>query len=199
LRADRVSRAAALGALIALVLGPLVAGRSPRVGRILGIHGFLGLSLVAWILLARAGVSLAPEPLRGALGALGFMLYAFGWGELRASGAPEDDPHAIPGEVLAPRVALSRAPMLVLGLAASGAVAVQAVAFWISRPAHAVMGHGLAVAAALFVVGAGVSVALSRAPRRFPPASDRLRAAVRPLSLLLIVLGLGLLWRVLGR
>src|SRR5688572_21284843 len=95
------ARALAFLALVALVLGPLLAPDRPIHGRACGVYGFIGLSTLAWWQLGPVVSAEELDPLRAALGALGWMLYAFGWGKTRGRGlVPEDDPHVVPGPLL---------------------------------------------------------------------------------------------------
>lgn len=143
---------------------------------------------------------LGADPLHATFGALGWMLYAFGWGELRGPGTvPEDDPHVLPGAPLAARSDLPRSVGLVLGCGIAAALALVYLAFRVTRPAHGVMAHAVALVAGLFLVGGAARVALDRVPRTLPSRSERIAAAAPTLAALLILLGLGALVWVLGR
>ena len=88
-----LARMLAFLALIALVTGPFLAPDRPVLGRVFGIYGFVGLSVLAWSQLGSAVSAEQLDPLRAALGAFGWVLYAFGWGKTRGRGrVPEDDP-----------------------------------------------------------------------------------------------------------
>jgi hypothetical protein len=198
--AGTAARAASVCALIALVLGPWLSSERPALGRALGIHVFIGMSLATWGLSVREGVTLAPEPLRAAFGALGWMVYTFGWGELgRPLRVPEDDPAVLGGPALAPRAELPRRATLVFAVGVAGALSVLALAWRVSHVPETVMAHAVALAAALWLLSATTEVALVQAPRPKGSTSERLSRASGTLSLLLIALGLGLLWFMFGR
>ena len=151
-------------------------------------------------LASRAGVVLAPEPLRAAFGALGWMVYAFGWGELaRPLRVPEDDPAVLGGPALTPRAELPRRATLVFAIGVAGALSVVALAWRVSHVPETVMGHAVALAAGLWLLSATTDVALTQAHRAKGSTSERLSRASGTLSALLIALGLGLLWFMFGR
>lgn len=188
------ARALALAALIALTLGPLFAPARPELGRAFGIDAFFGLSLACWVTLARSGVSLAPEPVPGILGALGFMVYTFGWGELRGRGRdPEDDPRAILGEPLLPRGVLGRRVAATLMLGSLGALLVTASAWATDRRVHAVMAHAIALGAAVLITTTAARLALTSLRSQAPDA-QRLSRAAGAISGLVIALCLGVFW-----
>nr|PZN24859.1 MAG: hypothetical protein DIU78_11370 [Pseudomonadota bacterium] len=198
--ASTFSRVAAVAALLALGAGVFWPTRAPRLGRVLGIHAFVGLSLATWASVLHDGVDLAAEPLVAAFGALGWMIYAFGWGELRGPlTVPEDDPHVIPGAPLASRGTLGRRATIAFWLGLAGALSFVVLAFRVTRPTHAILAHAVALAAGLWVLGAATRVALERAPRPSGPSADRIAAGSGTLSALLIALGLGALWLLIGR
>jgi hypothetical protein len=199
-RAPELTRLIALIALIALVLGPLLVLSRPLAGRVLGIHVFVALSVATWGLLVRSGVPLGAEPMHATFGALGWMLYAFGWGELRGPGQiPEDDPRVLPGAPLVPRHALGRSVGVVFAFGVAGALAFVHLAFRVTRPAHSVMAQAVALVAGLLLVGGAARVALDRGERALPARAERVSFAATWLAMLVIVLGLGALFLMLGR
>jgi hypothetical protein len=194
-----LSRLTALTALVALVAGPLVALDRPRLGRVLGVHTFVALCIATWALLG-PGVSVTRlDPTRAFLGALGWGLFAFGWGTLRNVGSvPEEDPHAILGPPLPQRGRLPRGAAALLAVSVVSAVVVLLLAWTIDRPSHALFGHAAAVLAAIALVSAGARIAVSRSEPRVPTSPrQRLDAAARPLAAVALALSLGLLWLIL--
>ncbi|HVU03248.1 MAG TPA: hypothetical protein VHE30_15915 [Polyangiaceae bacterium] len=177
--------------LAAALLGAGVAlGTRPPLGRAFGLHAFVGASVVTWMLL---GPLIAPDhldPARAALGAVGWMLFAFAWGAPREPrGVPEDDPHFVPGEPLPPRNELPRRASLVLAVATAGAALPLALAFRVTRTYHSLFGHAVAVACAVALVSAGADIAVRRG-KWVPvePASRRLAQAMVPLVLVGMIL-----------
>jgi len=194
------ARASSVAALVALVLGPWLSPTRPALGRILGIHAFIGFSLVTWTLAVRAGVSLAPEPIRAAFGGLGWMVYAFGWGELaRPLRVPEDDPHVLGGPPLSPRALLPRRASAVFGIGVAGALLLVILAWRVPGAPQNVLGHAVALAAGLWMLSAATEIALTEAQSPRGSTSERLARASGTLSALLVLLGLGLLWMVFGK
>jgi hypothetical protein len=193
-------RVAAVCAALVLLLGPLLSARYPRLGRALGVHAFVGLSVLTWALLRHAGVPFGGQALEAAFGAVGWTLYAFGWGELSARRrVPEHDPHVLSGAPLSPKSPWSRSAEIILGLGVLGAVMVLVLAFRVARPSHSVMAHALALLLGLLVISAASRVALERTPRRFGSSAERFNGAATALALLLIALALGALYWLLER
>ena len=192
------ARATALAALVALAAGPFFVRDRIGLARALGIYAFVGLSLVSWSLLSTELAVERIDRLRACVGALGWLLYAFGWGSVRARGVPEDDPHVVSGARLIPRSRLPRAALLVASFAVVAAVGIEALAFRVDRREPAVLGHAVAVAVALLVLGSGARIALAQGTRvELASGSSRLNAVAVPGALLAVSLGLGLIWAAL--
>ena len=85
--APPLARVTAFCALFALIAAPLFVTERPRLGRALGVYAFIGLALLTWLLLGAGLLQNRGDPLLSALGALGFMLYALGWGSAAIAGA----------------------------------------------------------------------------------------------------------------
>lgn len=197
--APSVARVSAMGALVALVAGPIVVFERPRLGRALGVLLFVALSVTTWVLLGSGVAVQHLEVVRASLGAVGWALFAFGWGAVRRAGTiPEDDPHVIRGEPLPARGQLPRSALLVYSIGLLGALAVLLLAWRVVRPAEALLSQAVAVVAAIALVGAAARVAVERGRSRplGAPAS-RLNAAARPLATAVVLLGLGFVWLVL--
>ncbi|MGB7217021.1 MAG: hypothetical protein WBE98_18545 [Gammaproteobacteria bacterium] len=193
------ARVTALLALVALAGGPVLARGRPALARAAGIYAFSGFSLLTWVL---AGDALSPErldPVRAALGALGWMLHAFGWGATRPlMTVPEDDPNVIAGPPLAARGRLPRGTSAVFGIGVAGAILFVLLAWRVDRPEHALLAHAAAVAAGILVVRAAAEIALERGHKILPPPPQvRINAAVLPLAGLTLALGLGFIWMLL--
>lgn len=198
--APTFSRIAALLALLALFLGPLFASKRAAYGRWLGIHLFLGFCVAAWGSLEFASRPIVSEPRVGAFGALGWMLYAFGWGELRGRGrVPEEDPRVLSKTELLPRSAINPSVVWILGFGVLGTLLLVYLAFNVSRPAHAVMAHAIASVVGLLLLSGAVRAALDRIPRSLPGRAERVSASAGVLALLLITLGLGVLYTAVSR
>jgi len=186
-------RVVAGAALVALLVGVAVGGRRPALGRALGLQAFVALCLLAWVLLGPGVAVDRLEPIRASLGGFGWVLFAFGWGGSREpEHVPEDDPRALPGDPLPPRGRLPRGTMLVLGLTVIGAAFPLMLAWRVTRSAHALFAHAVAIACAVALVSAGAEVAVRRG-RWAPvePVARRLGQAAASLALLAVVLIVG--------
>ena len=195
--AARVVAVLAVGALIA---GVFLESDRPKLGRLLGIHAFVGSSLFTWFLAGPAIAVGNVDPVRSALGVLGWVIYAFGWGRSRGPRVPEDAPNVLTGAPLVPRARLSKAGAPVVVIAVIAALALEGLAFRVDRSEHALFAHTAATAAALLVLGAGARIALTLGARReLPSAAVRLNAMAPPLAALAVLLGLGLVWAAFSR
>jgi hypothetical protein len=192
------ARVSAFVALVALAAAPFFVRDRIGLARALGIYSFIGFSLLSWALLGDALAVERIDRVRAGVGALGWLLYAFGWGSVRTRGVPEDDPHVVRGARLVPRSRLPRASVYLAIFAAVAAVAIEALAFRVDRREPAVLAHAAAIAAALLVLGAGARIALAQGSRiELSSGSNRLNAVTVPGALLAVLLGLGLIWAAL--
>src|SRR5262249_9873756 len=78
--ASFLSRASALLALLVLVGSFVLSPRQPRLARHLGVYGFVFFCFGAWAFLGPLLRSDQLDAVRGALGAVGFLLHALAWG-----------------------------------------------------------------------------------------------------------------------
>lgn len=196
--APNSARFTALLALLALLAAPLLVGARPALGRALGIFGFIGCSLLTWVLLGPRLVQSPGDPLLSALGAVAFTLYALGWGSQRRRGVvPEDAPNVILGAPLLPRARPHPLAPLAFGLVIASALLPIFLAFRVVEPERSLFAHAAAVLAAILTITVGARVATSLGHRRtFPVSAERLNAAAVPLALSALLFGLGFLWLV---
>jgi hypothetical protein len=189
----------ASAALILLVTGLLLAPRWPQVGRAVTMGGLLGPSVVTWILLGEALDISRLEPIRSASGAVGWMLFAFGWGAVRnVRSVPENDPRVIEGTPLQPRQTLPWLTYVVFGVAAVGGFAPWLLAWRVARPDHALLAHVVGLLCAVGLISVGAHVAVRRVGRWAPaPPTARIGTATNAFVALAVVLVLGIvLWLV---
>lgn len=196
--APRAARVTTLLAFLALLAAPLLVSARPVLGRALGIFGFIGCSLLTWLLLGARLVQNPGDPLLSALGAVAFTLYALGWGSQRRRGVvPEDAPNVIPGAPLLPRSRPHPLAPLVFALVIASALLPMFLAFRVAEAERGLFAHAAAVLAAILTITVGARVATALGQRRPLPASaDRLNAAAVPLALSALLFGLGFLWLV---
>lgn len=196
--APTAARVCAFFALVALIAAPLFAHERPAWGRALGIFGFVGSSLLTWLILGAGSVQNAGDPLLPALGAVAFTLYALGWGSLRRRDVvPEDAPNVIPGPPLQPRVRPHPLSPVILGVILVSSLVPVFLAFRVAESERALFAHAVAILAAILTITVGSRVALQLGQRRAAaPVAERLNAAAVPLALLALTFGLGFLWLV---
>jgi len=193
--APLLSRLAAVLAVAALGGSFVLSTTRPRFARWLGVYTFVGCCFLAWAALGARLRSDQVDAVRGALGAVGFLLHALAWG------APPKDPDAealdnlVPGLPLQPRHPLVRAGGLVLGLGIAVALAPMVVAFRVERPAASLLAQAIALGCGVLIVGASADVAL-RVGKPHSLHAWRIRAgrAVWPLGGLTLALGIGMIW-----
>jgi len=196
--APAIARVVGVVGILLLFAGAGFMGSHRVIGRVLALHGFVFAALVSWALLDS---ELLPEHFdrgRALLGALAWLLYAFGWGRVRSAKPGQEDPHVVPGPPLQPRSRLPRAAIVVALFASLAALLVALLAFRVDRPEHALFSHAAATAAGLLLLATGGRIALAQG-QRFDLASDsnRLDAAAVPGALIGVLLGLGLVWAAL--
>jgi hypothetical protein len=195
-----VSRALAFVAALALVAGVFLESERPAFGRALGVYGFVGGCLFAWAFAGPAIAVGSVDPVRSALGMLGWVIYAFGWGRSRGARVPEDSPNVLGGVPLAPRARLARAGLPLVALAIVAALVLEGLAFRVERSEPALFAHAVATACSLLLLGVGSRIALGLGARReLPSAAIRLNAMAPPLTALAVLLGLGLVWAAFNR
>jgi hypothetical protein len=194
------ARLFAVVAVGTLVGGVFLESERPKLGRALGIYAFVGCSLLAWCFTGPAIEVGNVDPIRSALGMLGWVIYAFGWGRSRGSRVPEDSPNVLEGAPLAPRARLSRAGAPVVAIAIVAALSLEGLAFRVERSEPALFAHAAATACALLLLGAGSKIALGLGGRReLMPTTARLNSMAAPLAALAVLLGLGLVWAAFSR
>lgn len=188
----------ALSALPFLFVSPFFSRERPGLSRLFGIYGFLGMSAAAFVAVGPLLSAERLDPLRAALGSVGWVLYAFGWGRARTPGDPEDDPNVIHGAPLHPRGRLPVKSSLLLWFSILAALGFLALPFWVDRREHAVLAHTASVACALAVLGAAAEIALeSGTPRELPSPATRLNAIALPVAGIALLLALGLVFSAL--
>ncbi|MCA9633353.1 MAG: hypothetical protein KC766_37135 [Myxococcales bacterium] len=190
--ASALPKLSAFLALVCLIAGPIGALYRERPGRAVGVYGFVGFAVITWLLLGDLLTGAKLDPLRAALGSVGWALFAFGWGSVREVGAiPEQDPHAITGTPLTARSMLPNGAGVVMGLGLAGALVPIFLAWRVDRPLHALLGHAVAVVAAIALVTSAALIGVSRGNTRQQTPRTRLELASRPLGLAVALLSLG--------
>ncbi|HEX4474944.1 MAG TPA: hypothetical protein VH142_07700 [Polyangiaceae bacterium] len=187
-------RVTAALALVALSLAAAFGSRGDgALRRVLGLYGFVALSVLTWLALGRLIAVDHLEPIKAALGAVGWALFAFGWGVVREPArVPEDDPRVLAGDLLRPKGQLSRAAATILTASVVGAALPVCLAWRVTRPYHALFAHSISVLLAIWLVSSGSEIAVGVghwAP--VTPPARRLGQALVPLLLLGLLLIVG--------
>ncbi|MCC6554948.1 MAG: hypothetical protein IT372_18400 [Polyangiaceae bacterium] len=176
---------ARLLAVLALPAGagaPLLAVLRRRLARHIGISAFLALSTLTWLLASPAIQPARLDPIRAAIGAVAWGVYALSWRDRWPTGkAPDPDPDA---PLLQARSHLPPLAAPLAGLGALAGLALLLVAWRVRDPDRALLAQAVALACAVALTTAAATIAVARG-RRHPSASRRLtREAVRPLVVL---------------
>lgn len=190
-----LARLGAFFGVAALGASFVLSATKPRLSRLLGVYAFVACCFLAWAALGARLRADQMDSVRGALGAVGFLLHALAWG------APPKDPGAealdnlVPGQPLQPRQRPARAGGIVLGLGIAVAIAPMVLAFRVERPGASLLAQAAALGCGIVLVGASAEVALRVGkPHTFPAWRVRAGRAVWPLGALTAVLAIGLVW-----
>jgi hypothetical protein len=181
--------------LAALVAAYVLFSKHGRLARCLGVYTFVLACFLTWALLGAQLRSEQLDPVRGALGAIGFLLHALAWGA--EPHTPEEQPldNLVPGNPLQPRHQPVRAGPPVFGAGIVLALLPMAMAFGVQRPGASLLAHSMGLGCALLIVTASIDVALRVGkPQTFPAWRTRASRAVWPLGALAFALGVGLIW-----
>jgi hypothetical protein len=193
--APLLSRLAALAAVAALGGSFLVSSTKPRLSRWLGVYLFVLTCFLAWAALGARLRSDQVDAVRGALGAVGFLLHALAWGAPPKNPDADDLDNLVSGQPLQARHQPVRAGVFVLGLGIAVGLAPLVVAFRVERPGASLLAQAMALGCGIVVIGASADVAL-RIGKAHTFAAWRVRSsrAVWPLGILTLALGIGLVW-----
>lgn len=185
---DFAAAGLAVLAIGALGWGVLQVEVRPKLSRRIGILGFFSLCLGAWIVAVLNTGSLQRLPLRAGLGAVAWGLLAVGWGgvadgQLNRHRGVRSDSQA----PLMPRRRMPRLFWLAVSVVVAVALALPVTAWWIADPVDALLGHALAAAGCISLVGVGLRVAVGR------PSVRGARVGLGSAVSLILWIGLGVL------
>jgi hypothetical protein len=150
------ARIFALVALVALVSGAALLFSSPKLSRVLGIWIFLVSCIGAWASYAQAFSPLQLDPVHGALGSLGWALFAISWAGERAP-ATATVTWSATATTTADRAerqrsAAPRAATIVLTVVAVAASVPMVLAWSVESLERALLAHAVSLAAAIALV-----------------------------------------------
>lgn len=191
-------RALAMLALLPGLAGPQLIVRDHRIARHVGVTGFLLATVAAWGLATKDQLLSTVDPFRALLGVLAWGVYAVAWSHPWS--VPDVDLKLAPvGDTsgLKPRRRMPAAAVGVAGGGVVGALACLALAWSITEPDRAVLGHAAAVGCAIALITSSASLAVIAGRDRGKSSRTRLPLDKRVLNtllamLLLLVLGLAI-------
>jgi hypothetical protein len=158
----------------------------PAAARAWSVWGFALSSLLVWVLLPPAILSARLDGLRGALGMIGWALFAFASaGPVLRSDAARAS-RVVANTALKPRNELRRGDGIYVALGVVLALSMQSVGWGIAVPERAVLVRLVTVVCGMGLLGATASVALARHSTRSAPLRG-LRRALPWLVMLAIV------------
>lgn len=179
----------AILALFTGTSGPLLVTTHPRLARHVGISLFLALAVLTWLLTSPTLQPARLDPMRAAIGAIAWGVYALSWNERwkKPKKQPDIDPNApaLQARSTLPRVAV---PIAAVGILAG--LTYLSIAWRVREVERALLAQSLALACAVAVITAAATVATSRGRRQTSSARRLTSHALRPL-LLLVALALG--------
>jgi hypothetical protein len=198
-----LAKAAAIVGVLALVTAPMVEGldekkgkddtppkeppRGPRWARAWSIWGFVLSSAVVWALAPAALSSARLDGVRGALGMVGWALFAFSSAGPALQMDPTLTPRIIASTSLKPRSEIPRGDKVYIAVGVMLALSMQAVGWDVALPERAVLVRLVTVVCGIAVVGGTTSIALARHTARVRPNRRlRLRRALPWLIMLAI-------------
>lgn len=210
--APLVAKAAAIVGVLALVTAPVVEGRGLRArarapsadarssrpaspgpwsastwARAWSIWGFVLSSAIVWALSPAALSSARLDGVRGALGLVGWGLFAFASAGPALRADAEVSARIVAGSPLKPRSELPRGDGVYVALGVVLALAMQLVGWNVAVPERAVLVRLVTVASGIAVLGGMTRIALVRhTPRIAAPPRLRMRRALPWLALLAV-------------
>lgn len=197
--APLLARTTCVLAALALVIGAVSTLSLPRVSAAVGVLGFFALCVGTWLALGDALDRMRHEPLAATLGGVGWALFALGWGSVRPPARVAAEPTDAPLGGLPPRSQLARGSLALFGFAIVASCGLVFLGWSVVRPAHAVLAQTVAVAGSVALLLAAGRVAVNRhRVQRARPTSDRIWPAARKLTLVVVLLGIGVFWALLG-
>lgn len=161
--------------------------------RIWSVWGFVLSSAIVWALVPTALSAAKLDPIRGALGIVGWALFAFASAGPSLRPDPDSVGRIVAGTALKPRSELPRGDGAYVAVGIAVALGMQLVGWGVPVPERAVLVRLVTVACGIAVVGATTSIALARHGVRQPASRKlRIRRALPWVVMLLMVVTAGL-------
>lgn len=164
----------------------------PTWARIWSVWGFVLSSAIVWALAPSALSAVKLDGVRGALGVVGWALFAFASAGPALRADPEAQRRIVAGSSLKPRSELPRGDGIYVAVGVCAALAMQGIGWGVAVPERAVLVRLVTVVCGVAVLGATTSIALARHATRTPASRAlRLRRALPWVVMLALVLGSG--------
>lgn len=179
----------AVAALLAGLVGPMLARQNARAGRHVGISLFVALATATWLAGGQAITPLRLDPTRGAFGAIAWGVFALSWSD-RWGPRPEAAPLDPEAPLLLPRASLPFAATPITTFGVALALVCLVMAFRVRDPERALVSQALALACGVGLVTAAGVVATARGKRR-SMSGRRLTPPVIRALLLLVTVAIG--------
>jgi hypothetical protein len=157
------ARLFAVAALLALLAGALMRRFWPFAARVAALWLFVGCSVGAWTLLARALAPAHLDPVHGLLGSVGWAAFAIVWGGDRATRERTPAPTLSP-----PWPEARRHTAVIMAVVATAAAIPVALAWWVENNERALLAHAVSLAAGIALLACAVDLA-SPVPRDAGP------------------------------
>jgi hypothetical protein len=171
-------------------LAALRAWTGPTWARIWSVWGFVLSSAIVWTLAPAALSSARLDGVRGALGVVGWALFAFASAGPSLRADPDAAARIVAGSSLKPRSELPRGDGAYVAAGVVLALAMQAIGWGVPTPERAVLVRLVTVVCGVAVLGATTSIALARhQPRARASRSLRLRRSLPWVVMLSLLLG----------
>jgi hypothetical protein len=181
------ARLFALTAVVTLGSGALLSRAAPRTARLAGVWLFVGACVGAWATNPAAISTARLDPVQGALGSVGWGLFALSWAGERTSA------ERVPASDAARTPWLSRRARVVVGGAAVLASGPMVMAWWVPGVERALFAHGAALAVLIALVTTATRLVVRDAPVTRPVGQSSPAARVGSAFAMLLALSLMLL------
>lgn len=140
----------------------------PQWARIWSVWGFVLSSAIVWALAPAALSAARLDGLRGALGMVGWALFAFASAGPTLRPDPSASARIVAGTPLKPRSELPRGDGMYVVVGVAVALAMQGIGWGVSSPERAVLVRLVTIVCGIAVLGGFTSVALARHSTRVP-------------------------------
>jgi hypothetical protein len=161
----------------------------PQWARIWSVWGFVLSSAIVWALAPSALSSARLDAVRGALGMVGWALFAFASAGPTLRPDPDASERIVAGTPLKPRSALPRGDGMYVIVGVAAALAMQGIGWGVASPERAVLVRLVTIVCGIAVLGGFTSIALARHLGREPASRGTKVRRSLPWLVLLVLVG----------